>query len=88
MELRFKSQFNRDLANANRKISEQVRDCILNVKSAKSIAQIAQLKKLRIYETHYRIKVAENYRIGIVIRNNVVWFARFGHRKNFYKSFP
>jgi mRNA-degrading endonuclease RelE of RelBE toxin-antitoxin system len=88
MELRFKGQFNRDLANANRKVSEQVRDSIINVKAAKSIAQIAQLKKLRIYETHYRIKVAENYRIGIVIRNNIVWFACFGHRNKFYKTFP
>ena len=88
MELRFKGQFNRDLANGNKKVLEEVKNCILNVKEAKSISQIAQLKKLRIYKTHYRIKIAEHYRIGIVIRNNVVWFARFGHRNSFYHKFP
>ncbi len=50
MELRFKGQFNRDIDISNRKILEEVRDCILNVKAAKSISQIANFKKLRIYK--------------------------------------
>ena len=88
MELRFKGQFNRDLNTGNRRVLEEVKDSIQNVKAAKSIAQIANIKKLRIYKTHYRIKIAEHYRIGVVIQNQVVWFVRFGHRNNFYKNFP
>ena len=34
------------------------------------------------------IKVGGNYRIGIIIRKNIVWFVRFGNRSNFYKYFP
>ncbi len=88
MELKFKGQFNRDIDIDNRNVLEEVKNCILNVKQTKSVSQIANLKKLRNCKTHYRIKIAEHYRIGIVIRNNVVWFARFGHRNNFYKGFP
>lgn len=88
MELRFKGQFNRDIDINNRKVLEEVRACILNVKQAQSIVQIKNIKKLRLYKTRYRIKIAEHYRIGLVIRNNVVWFVRFGHRKSFYEKFP
>jgi mRNA interferase RelE/StbE len=88
VELKFKGQFNRDIDIANRELLEEVKNAILNVKAAKSVSQIAQLKKLRKYKTHYRIKISEHYRIGIVIRKEVVWFACFGHRNTFYKSFP
>lgn len=88
MELKFKGQFNRDIDIDNRKVLEQVRDCILQVKKARSIAQIPNIKKLRLYKTRYRIRVARNYRIGLIIRNKVVWFVRFGHRSSFYDKFP
>lgn len=88
MELKYKSAFKRDLEACNRTLVTTVYETVLNVKSAKSIAQIHQLKKLRKYKTLYRIKVAENYRIGVVIRNNTVWFACMGHRSNFYSKFP
>jgi mRNA interferase RelE/StbE len=67
---------------------EEVKDAILNVQSAKSLSQAAHLKKLRDYRTLYRIRVADNYRIGVVVRKNVVWFVRFGHRSSFYGKFP
>jgi mRNA interferase RelE/StbE len=67
---------------------EEIRDAILNVKKAATPAQINNLKKLRNYKTHYRIRIGGNYRIGLVIRNKTVWFACFGHRNTFYKGFP
>ena len=88
MELRFKGQFNRDLQNYNRNILEEVKHTIFNVKSAESISKINHLKKLKRYKTHYRIKIADDYRIGVVIRKNIVWFVRFGHRNKIYDLFP
>lgn len=67
---------------------EEVKDAILNVQSADSLSQIVNLKKLRNYKTLYRIRVADNYRIGVVVRQKVVWFVRFGHRSSFYGKFP
>ena len=88
MELKFSGQFKRDIAGRNQKLSGEIRSAISDVKKASSFEQIPELKKLRNYKTHYRIKVGD-YRIGIVIRKNTVWFARFGHRNLFYKKlFP
>ncbi len=88
MELRFKGQFNRDIDITNKTVLEAVRDVIINVKQAKSLRQINEFKKLRKYKIHYRIKVAEDYRIGVVIHGKTVWFVRFGHRNSIYNRFP
>ena len=88
MELRYKGSFSHDIAIHNRALLDSVRDAILNVKGAKDSSQIHHLRKLKNYHVHYRIKIAGNYRIGIIIRKNIVWFVRFGHRSNFYKKFP
>ncbi len=88
MELRYKGQFNRDIDISNTIILMAVKDAILNVKNAAGINKIHNLKKLRKYTAHYRIKIDENYRIGLIIRQNTVWLSRFGHRNNFYKYFP
>ncbi len=89
MELKFSGQFRRDIANRNKALSEEIRNTIKNAKEAQSLSQIQHLVKLKKYEVHYRIRVTENYRIGIIVRGNTVWFSRFGHRNLFYKKlFP
>jgi len=88
MELKYKGTFKRDFQTSNREIIEAVHRAVVNVKCASSIEQIQNLKWLRKYKTHYRIRIAEDYRIGIIIRGNTVWFARFGHRNTIYKNFP
>ena len=88
MELKFSGQFNRDIANRNRKLSGEIKNLILKVKNASEVTQIPNLVKLRKYKVHYRIWIADDYRIGVIIRGNTVWFARFGHRSNFYNKFP
>ena len=88
MELKYRGQFNRDIDFNNKVILEEVKLAILHVKKAKLITEIPDLKKLRKYKTYYRIKVANDYRIGVKIRNNTVWFVCFGHRNLFYKNFP
>lgn len=89
MELRFSGQFNRDIEGCSRKLSEAILLAIKNVKTVSGISEIQNLVKLKKYKIHYRIKVADHYRIGIIIRGNTVWFHRFGHRNIFYKKlFP
>lgn len=88
MELKFKGQFNRDIAGQSRALSEEIHITVFNVKNAASPAQISNFKKLRKYRTHYRIKVSDDYRIGVIIKGKL-WFVRFEHRNNFYKKlFP
>ncbi len=88
MELRFKGKFNKDIANRSQKVSDEIRETIWNVKLAPDISKIQNLVKLKKHKVHYRVRIANDYRIGVVIRGNKIWFACFGHRSGFYKNFP
>ena len=89
MELNVKGSFYRDVAAyTNSELLLQIYKAIQNIKSAEYASRIHNLKKLRKYDIHYRIKIAGDYRIGILIKKNKIWFVRFGHRSSFYKKFP
>jgi len=88
MELKYKGSFKRDFNINNQTIVKAVYEAVINIKTASNISKINDLKKLKKYSVHYRIKIAENYRLGIIIRKNTVYFVRIGHRSSFYKYFP
>jgi mRNA-degrading endonuclease RelE of RelBE toxin-antitoxin system len=88
MELKYKGSFKRDFAKCSRANAELVYECVVNIRKATSEKQIQNLKKLRKYSTHYRIKIGEDYRLGIIVRKKKVFLVRFGHRNSFYDSFP
>lgn len=58
-----------------------------NLEKAESITGISNLKKLAGFINYYRIKVGD-YRIGLIINNNVATLVQFQHRKDIYKKFP
>jgi hypothetical protein len=72
----FKGSFRRDVSKIN------------DVREASGLSKIHRLVKLRKYRVHYRIEIDGNYRIGVIIRGNKVWFSRFLHRSKIYKEFP
>ncbi len=88
MELKYKGSFKQDLEKCNRTVTEEVFKSVIEIKKATSINQIQNLKKLTRYKTFYRIKVANTYRMGLIIKKDTVWLVCLGHRSNFYKDFP
>ena len=64
-----------------------LQNTIDNIEKAESITEILNLKKLTGFTNYYRIKV-ENYRIGLIVNNNVATLVQFQHRKDIYKKFP
>ena len=68
-------------------LKEAVERIIETVAKVPSKKDIPELKKLKSYKIHYRIKVG-TYRIGVTIVGDVVTFCRFLPRKDFYKYFP
>lgn len=52
-----------------------------------SIQEIRNLKKLKAEDNAYRIRVG-NYRIGILVEEDCIIFARVAHRREFYRYFP
>jgi mRNA interferase RelE/StbE len=71
----------------NKILAQQILSVIEDVKFANTISEIKAIKKLKGYRNFYRIKTG-NYRIGISIKNKVVSFIIFDHRKDIYRKFP
>ncbi len=89
MELTVKGQFLRDLSShKNKVLLKEVYTVIKRMEAAKDISEINNLKKLRDYKFLFRVKISNNYRIGLKIQSNKIYLVRFGHRSTFYKGFP
>jgi len=88
MNIDKKPSFFKDVKNIiNPTLKERVEQAILSVQDARSPKNIPNLRKMKGYKIHYRVKVG-SYRIGITIVGDMVTFEAFGHRKDIYKSFP
>jgi mRNA interferase RelE/StbE len=88
MKVEFKKSFLKELKKLKSKsLQHSIYECILQVESAETISSIKNLKKLAGYDAHYRIRVGD-YRIGLKIEKDIVYFVVFEHRKDIYKGFP
>jgi mRNA interferase RelE/StbE len=81
--------FDKDIDKTKDKnILLKLQDLIISIEKAKNISEISHLKKLRGYDSFYRIRIGD-YRLGIeLISENEIVLARFLHRKDIYKHFP
>jgi len=69
-------------------IKTRLKIIIEKIAEAKSLDEISNLTAIVGYTGYYRIKFGD-YRIGISLEENVVWFLYFGKRdENTYKKFP
>jgi mRNA interferase RelE/StbE len=71
----------------DRKIVNQVIAIINQVNKIETIYEIRNIKKLTGFHNKYRIRI-KDYRIGIIVEDEVVIFAAFDHRSDIYKYFP
>jgi len=73
MELKAKGSFYRDLQKfSNRELALAVQKTLEQLVRAQNISQIPNLKKLKKFKVYYRIQVLNDYRIGMVIKNNTI----------------
>jgi mRNA interferase RelE/StbE len=88
MKVEFKKSFLKELKKLkNKSIKHSIVECILQVESAQSLSQIKNLKKLSGYDIYYRIRIGD-YRIGLKVEDEIVYFVVFEHRKEIYRGFP
>jgi len=71
----------------DKKILFKIADVIEKVRESDDIISIENIKKLKGSNKFYRIRIGD-FRIGIIIENNIVEFIRCLHRKDIYKYFP
>ncbi len=88
MKVRYEASFEKDLKSiGDKNLLKKIKKVIEEVQQADDSSSINNLKKLRGYDTFYRIRIGD-YRIGIEITGNMLIFTRFLHRKEIYRFFP
>lgn len=88
MNFEFEKAFVRDFRKLkDKELAIAISETIKQVSEATTVSQIANLKKLTGYKSAFRIRTGD-YRIGVIIENNIVTFVAFAHRKDIYKRFP
>jgi mRNA interferase RelE/StbE len=91
MQVEFKSKFEKDIAEIKLKsVADSVERQIEIVENCKSVVEFIRHSNVTKMVGHvdcYRIKFGD-YRIGVKIVGNVVYFVRFGIRSTIYKIFP
>jgi mRNA interferase RelE/StbE len=60
---------------------------ILTVENATSLSEVPNIKKLYGFKKFYRIRIGD-FRIGIELDSDTVWFITVAERKDIYKKFP
>ncbi|MCK9398843.1 MAG: type II toxin-antitoxin system RelE/ParE family toxin [Bacteroidales bacterium] len=88
MNTAFKASFLKAIEKIrDMQLKSEVAQIIEKIEAADDLRSIANLKKMKGRRKHYRIKVGD-YRIGLKIIDNVVFFVDLAHRKDIYKHFP
>jgi mRNA interferase RelE/StbE len=88
VNVEFKESFARDLRSIKDKpLLKRVKELIERVEQAQHIDELGNLKKLKGGGHYYRIRIGD-YRVGLIIEDDVVIFVRFLNRKEVYRYFP
>jgi mRNA interferase RelE/StbE len=88
MKVKFESSFEKDLKSIkDTKLLNKLKSIIIECKNSDNPRNIKNFKKLRGYDTFYRIRLGD-YRVGIELEEDKLIFTRFLHRKDIYKFFP
>ena len=88
MKTAFRESFARDLKNIkDRNLLKRISRVIEEVESARSPSEIPNLKKLTGPGDFFRIRQGD-WRIGLIVRADVVEFVRCLHRRDMYRYFP
>ncbi|MBI3500546.1 MAG: type II toxin-antitoxin system RelE/ParE family toxin [Bacteroidetes bacterium] len=93
MNVKYKPKFRKDLGKIKDKETHKaIYRALKNIEKANHGSQINNIKKLKNYETLYRIRITidakRDYRMVIRIKNNNVLLLRFLPRKKVYSQKP
>jgi mRNA interferase RelE/StbE len=88
MQIEITKKFGKQVEKCHdKKIRSRLSETIQDIVKANSLSELRNVKKLKGYNSYYRIRIGD-YRIGISYENNIVVFAAFDHRSDIYKYFP
>lgn len=72
----------------DKKLLRNLKKLITKLESSDSLTELPNVKKIKGYDSFYRIRIG-NYRLGLEkIGGNEICLTRLLHRKDIYKYFP
>jgi len=88
MKVLFDKSFHKRLIHIkDKQVLGKVKQVILQVEATADIQHIPNIKKMEGFKTFYRVRIGD-YRIGLELRQDTVWFITIANRKDIYKIFP
>lgn len=84
----YKASFHRDIKKLkDKEQAARLKEIISEIKGAKNLSEIKNIRKTEGFPNHYRIKTGD-YRVGVVLSGDTVILVRFLNRKEIYRYFP
>ena len=88
MIVEYLKQFSKDLLKIkDESLKDDLFNAIIALKKAETMNEFSNIKKLKGYQTAYRIRIGK-YRLGFYFDGEVIELARFAKREDIYKLFP
>jgi mRNA interferase RelE/StbE len=88
MKVEIKKSFLKDIKKQkNNQLELSIKKFINQVLEAENLLEISNIKKLSGYQKFYRVRLGD-YRLGLFVENETLYFVRCLHRKEIYKFFP
>ncbi len=88
MEVIITRQFAKDVEKElNKTYQLKLADIIKQLQTATALQEIQNVKKLKGHKSAYRIKM-DDYRIGLIFKEQQLLLSRVMNRKEIYRYFP
>ena len=89
MRLEYRSSFSRDLRRVrDAEVRYRVLAIIEELEAVPSIAEIPSATRIKSDRgRYYRIRIGD-YRLGVVLQDDMLVLVRFLHRRDIYRFFP
>ena len=88
MNVRYQKRFLKDLARIPSKRRKRIEQFVFDeVPSLGAISESGKVEQMTGYPGFYKVRFGD-YRIGLKIQNDTVFFERVLHRKDIYRFFP
>ncbi len=88
MKTAYRKRFLKDLAALPAGVRARIETFVFEtVPGADTLAETGKVEKMHGYKHCYKVRFGD-YRVGLIVRNDTVYFERVLHRRDIYRYFP
>lgn len=87
MKIEIRDSFLKDIKKQSKENKQKIEAIFNDMKSAESISDLKNIKKLQGFKIFYRIRIGD-YRLGFAFEDETIVLLHFLHRKEIYRFFP